>query len=84
MRRMAHTAPRHEPVPVLTREHMRVQDATVARLQDAVEQAERYLREHPERIEGVARDRLCPCGIQERQCQCPLRQGRAHAAADRG
>lgn len=65
--------------PWLTREHLRVQDATVARLQDAVTQAERYLREHPDRIEAVARDKLCPCGIRERDCRCPLRQAKTHA-----
>lgn len=79
MPRIASHPIRHEPAPLLTREHLRVQNATVARLQDAVEQAERYLRDHPERIEGVARDKLCPCGIRERDCQCPLRQANAHA-----
>ena len=72
MRRMTHTAPRREPVPVLTRQHLRVQDATVARLQDVVDQAERYLAAHPDRIEGAARDKLCPCGIAAAQCRCPL------------
>lgn len=73
---MNHRPRPHEPTPVLTRQHLRVQDATVARLQDAVDQAERYLAAHPDRIEGAARDKLCPCGIRERDCQCPLRRTR--------
>lgn len=59
-------------------------DATVAILRRYCDEAEAHLRARAAEARDQAREALCPCGIAERDCQCPLRQGMAHAAADRG
>lgn len=70
--------------PQMTPTQSRAQDATAAILRRYADEAEAYLAARAAQAEERATDRLCPCGIAERDCQCPLRQGRAHAAADRG
>lgn len=60
--------------PKMTAAQRRAQDATVAILRRYADAAEAYIAEHPERIE--AGERLCPCGIVTRHCQCPLRTTR--------
>lgn len=68
----------------MTPTQKRVQDASYALLRRYCDEAEAHLRARAAEARDKARDALCPCGIAERDCQCPLRQGRAHAAADRG
>lgn len=61
-------------LPVMTAAQQRAQDATVAILRRYVSEAEAYLAEHSERAE--AGERLCGCGIETRNCRCPLRTTR--------
>lgn len=69
----------------MTPAQKRANEATKAILRRYCDEAEAHLRERAARAqESAGGERLCPCGIAERDCQCPLRQGRAHAAADRG
>ena len=65
--------------PQLTAAQQRAHDATVSILRRYCDEAEAHLRARTADALGHARDTLCPCGIAERDCQCPLRQGRAHA-----
>lgn len=65
--------------PQLTAAQQRAHDATVAILRRHCDEAEAHLRARAAEARDKARDVLCPCGIAERDCQCPLRQGRAHA-----
>lgn len=69
--------------PQLTAAQQRAHDATVAILRRYCDDAEAHLRARAaDALDAL--DALCPCGIAERDCQCPLRQGRAHAAGARG
>jgi hypothetical protein len=61
--------------PRLTPAQSRAQEATVAILRRYADAAESYLAAHPERIDAGAHERLCPCGIREPDCLCPLRAG---------
>lgn len=70
--------------PQMTPTQSRAQDATAAILRRYADEAEAYLAARAAEARDQARDALCPCGIAERDCQCPLRQGRAHAAGVRG
>lgn len=60
--------------PQMTAAQRRAQDATVAILRRYADAAEAYLAAHPDRAEPG--ERLCPCGIETRACQCPLRTTR--------
>ena len=63
--------------PQMTAAQRRAQDATVAILRRYADAAEAYLAARPERAEpAVAGESLCPCGIETRACQCPLRTTR--------
>lgn len=70
--------------PQMTPAQSRAQDATAAILRRYADEAEAYLAARAAEARDQAREALCPCGIAERDCQCPLRQGRAHAAGARG
>lgn len=61
--------------PRLTPAQSRAQEATVAILRRYADAAESYLAAHPGRIDAGAHERLCPCGIREPDCLCPLRAG---------
>lgn len=75
------SAPRPAPrprapslAPQMSQAQRRAQDATVAILRRYASEAEAYLAMHPQDQE--AGERLCPCGIVERQCACPIRRAR--------
>lgn len=55
------------------------QDSTVAILRRYCDEAEAHLRARADKYGQAALDRLCPCGIAEVDCQCPLRRDAADA-----
>jgi len=65
--------------PQLTAAQQRAHDATVSILLRYCDEAEAHLRARVADASDKSRDTLCPCGIRERDCQCPLRQGKADA-----
>lgn len=63
--------------PELTSMQRWAQDETVAVLRRYADAAEGYLRRRAAilRARGVS---LCPCGISDSDCQCPLRRADHH------
>lgn len=61
----------------MTPAEARAQDATVVILRRHCDEAEAHLRALADRCGQAALDRLCPCGIALRACQCPLRQAKS-------
>lgn len=64
------------PQPELTHAQRWAQDETVAILRRYADAAEQHIERRAAllRAHGVA---LCPCGIPEDDCQCPLRRAGA-------
>lgn len=63
----------------MTPAQRRAHDATVSILRRYCDEAEAHLRARADAARDVARDKLCPCGIQMTRCQCPLATSRAGA-----
>lgn len=63
----------------MTPAQQRAQDATAAILRRHCDDAEAHLRALADKYGQAALDRLCPCGIAEVDCQCPLRRDAADA-----
>lgn len=58
----------------ITAAQQRAQHATAAILRRHCDDAEAHLRALADKYGQAALDRLCPCGIAEVDCQCPLRR----------
>jgi len=65
-----------ELTPQMTAAQQRAQDASVRNLERVMREAEAYLDARADAADA-ARERLCPCGIALRACQCPLRRDSA-------
>lgn len=62
----------------MTPAQQRAQDASVRNLEHIMREAEAYLSARTDAADAD-RERLCPCGIALRSCQCPLRQAKRAA-----